>query len=68
MQYSLNKFRSLRFVGTMGHVSAATVTNLHMLDFLDTVVLGDEGGVWYDHVQSEPFRSTITLRKLNKVV
>jgi len=24
----------------------ATVTNLHMLDFLDTVVLGDEGGVW----------------------
>lgn len=53
----------------MGHVSAATVTNLHMLDFLDTVVLGDEGGVWYDHVQSEPFRSTITYReKKQKVV
>lgn len=21
---------------------------LHMLDFLDMVVLGDDGGVWYD--------------------
>lgn len=37
-------------------------TNLHMLDFLDTVVLGEEGGVWYDQVQSELFRSTITWR------
>lgn len=26
--------------------AVAMVTNLHMLDFLDTVVLGDEGGVW----------------------
>lgn len=24
----------------------AWATHLHMLDFLDTVVLGDEGGVW----------------------
>lgn len=29
-----------------GQFSTAMVTNLHMLDFLDTVVLGDEGGVW----------------------
>lgn len=27
-------------------LATATLTNLHMLDFLDTVVLGDEGGVW----------------------
>ena len=37
----------------------AVVTHLHMLDFLE-VVLGEEGGVWYDQLHSDPFKSEIT--------